>query len=214
MAPVFSNLPPPRQLPRHAAAGHVVGVFGYAYQSAAASLVLEAVQRLSRQGSQLRLALLGAPGRASHAAEELLLAARAGHVEDLVSFAGPLPAQELSDALAACDVLVFCDRGGPSSRKGTLAGALASGAPVVAIDGPRRWSELLSAGALELVEPSAPALAGALEALLADEERRHALGARGREFAEQRMGVEQTVDAVMTLLDQLARPSPAGAAGR
>jgi glycosyltransferase involved in cell wall biosynthesis len=213
VAPVFSNLPAPREQP--GGGGRVVGVFGYAYQSAAMPLVLDALQLLSRQVSEVRLALLGAPGRASQAAEELLLQARARGVRERLSFAGPLPAQELSDALARCDVLVFPDQGGPSSRKGTLAGALASGTPVVALDGPRNWPELLDAEALELVAHDPRALASALEGLLADAERRRDLGARGHAFAQTRMGLLQTAHAVIALLEELplarsASEAPAG----
>jgi hypothetical protein len=61
------------------------------------------------------------------------------------------------------------------------------------------------------VSPTAQALADALAELLADEPRRAALGARGREFAHSRMGVERTAAAVLALLDQLdgAAPAPA-----
>jgi colanic acid biosynthesis glycosyl transferase WcaI len=134
-------------------------------------------------------------------------------VGEWLSFAGPLPAQELSDALAGCDVLVMCDAGGPSSRKGTLAGSLASGSPVVALDGPRAWPELLRAGAAEVVAPSAEALAGALERLLADPVRSGELGARGRAFAEQRMGLAATADAVRALLEPLLAQRALAAAG-
>ncbi len=99
-------------------------------------------------------------------------------------FSDTLPAQDLSDALAACDLLLFADTAGPSSRKGTLAASLASGRPVLAIDGPRRWLELVWAEAASVVEPTAPALADAMEELLGDRAAREALGARGRAFAE------------------------------
>ena len=112
-----------------------------------------------------------------------------------------MDAQQLSDALAGCDVLLCVDTAGPASRKGTLAGSLASGTPVVAIDGPRRWPELVEAEAVRLVAPEADALAGAIGLLLGDRSQREALGARGRAFAEQRMGIARTVSAVKDLLD-------------
>jgi glycosyltransferase involved in cell wall biosynthesis len=124
-------------------------------------------------------------------------------VEDLLSCAGPLPAQELSDELAACDVLLSCAGAGPTSRKTTLAASLASGRPVVAIDGPLSWAELISARAAEVVAPTREDLAAALEALLSDEQRREALGARGRAFADSRMSLTGTINAVRSLLDDL-----------
>jgi len=208
VAPVYSNLPPPREQAVRGEGSRVLGVFGYAYQGAGMPLVLDALEQLVWGGSDVRLALLGAPGRESAAAQELARAARARGLAERVSFAGPLPAQELSDALARCDVLVFSDQGGPSSRKGTLAGALASGAPVVALDGPRTWPELRAAAALALVPPSAGALAAEVARLLDDEPRRRALGARGRTFAEARMGLAQTAHAVLELLEQMRHARP------
>ncbi len=46
----------------------------------------------------------------------------------------------------ASDLLLFADPPGPTSRKGTLAGSLASGAPLIALDGPATWPELAAGG--------------------------------------------------------------------
>ncbi|MGH2855694.1 MAG: glycosyltransferase, partial [Solirubrobacteraceae bacterium] len=189
VAPVFSNLPPPAAAPPAPRPDPVVGLFGYSYQGAAVALVLDAVRRVRDRGRDVRLALLGAPGHPSAAAQTWLDAARAHGVEQALSFSGTLAAQDLSNALAACEILLFVDASGPSSRKGTLAGSLASGRPVIAIDGPRRWSELIRREAAAVVPPTSRALAEAIAALLADEHARAALGARGRAFAEQRMSV-------------------------
>ena len=202
-APVFSNLPAPGPRPPREGSGALVGLFGYAYEGAAGSLVLDALRRLLDGGSDVQLRLLGAPGRSSPAAEEWLAAATARGVADALSFSGTLAPDQLSGALAECDILLFIGAGGPSSRKGTLAGSLASGRPVVALDGPRRWSELVAADAVRTVAPTAQGLADGLAALLADERAREALGARGRAFAEQQMGVARTVVAVRALLDSL-----------
>ena len=43
------------------------------------------------------------------------------------------------------DLLLFADPPGPTSRKGTLAGSLASGTAVLALDGPSTWAELRDA---------------------------------------------------------------------
>jgi glycosyltransferase involved in cell wall biosynthesis len=75
----------------------------------------------------------------------------------------------------------------------------------VAIDGPRTWPELVAAEAAEVVPPTAEDLANALEALLLDEGRRAALGARGRAFAESHMSLAHTADAVTSLVDHLLR---------
>jgi glycosyltransferase involved in cell wall biosynthesis len=114
-----------------------------------------------------------------------------------------LPAQALSNALAECDVLLFADTTGPSSRKGTLAGSLASGRPLVAIDGRRTWSELIRCEAAEVVAPTSQAFAEAIAALLADEDAREALGARGRTFYEREMDIARTTEAVSRLLGEV-----------
>ncbi|HUN78796.1 MAG TPA: glycosyltransferase [Solirubrobacteraceae bacterium] len=200
LAPVFSNLPPPAPEAGRVRDAHTVGVFGYRYDACAIALALDAVALLRERVPAARLVLLGAPGARSASGRAWLAAARERGVESALSFSGPLPAQELSDALAACPVLLFADAPGPASRKGTLAGSLASGRPLVAVDGHRRWDELVSGDAVRLVGADAPAVAGALAGLLADERGREELGARGRAFAEHSMGLERTVAAVQGLL--------------
>jgi glycosyltransferase involved in cell wall biosynthesis len=209
VAPVFSNLPVPgeRPPPSAAQARPAIGMFGYSYEGAAQSLVLDALGLLRDRGVDAQLRLLGAPGRASQAGREWLAAAQRRGLQSALWFSEPLPAQELSDALAACDVLLFPDAAGPSSRKGSLAGALASGRPIVALQGVNTWAKLVGAQAASVVQPTPAAVAQALGQLLGDDERREALGARGRAFAQDEMSLARTVAAVSTLLgDVLKRP--------
>jgi Glycosyl transferases group 1 len=204
VAPVFSNLPPPAV--GHARPdrdSHVLGLFGYAYEGAARSLVLDALRLLDERGLRVRLELLGAPGRGTPAAEAWLAGARRRGIGDTLSFSGVLSAQDLSDALHACDVLLHPEPSGPTSRKGTLAASLASGRAVVAIDGSRRWAELIESHSALVVEPSATALANGIAGLLEDEHRREALGDRGGEFSRQAMSVERSARAVSGLIGQL-----------
>ena len=204
VAPVFSNLPPPLSSGRAPHDVPLVGLFGYSYQGAAVSLVLDAVEELCDRAAPVHLILLGAPGPSSPAGEEWLSAARARGLADVVSFTGPLSAQALSDSLAACDVLLFADVSGPTSRKGTLAGSLGSGRPVVAIDGPLTWRELAEARAVALAAPNARGLAHVLAELLGDAAELQALGARGRSFYEREMEVGRTVQCARRLIDEAA----------
>jgi glycosyltransferase involved in cell wall biosynthesis len=200
MAPVFSNLPPPSPgAPRHTP-GPVIGLFGYSYQGAALSLVLDAVRQVRAAHPGARLLLLGAPGPDSPAARAWTQAGAERGLTEAISFSGALPAQEISDAIAGCDVLLFVDTAGPSPRKGTLAGSLSSGRPVLALDGKHTWPELQRARAARVVAPTAGALASALAELLADPHELDALGVRGRAFAEREMGVRSTAEAVRSLL--------------
>jgi glycosyltransferase involved in cell wall biosynthesis len=203
VAPVFSNLPPPSGGSHPDRGGHAVGLFGYGYEGAAVSLVLDAVRLLEDRGVRLRLNLLGAPGRDSPAAEGWLEGARTRGVAHALSFSGTLSAQDLSDTLAACDVLLSAEPTGPTSRKTTLAASLASGRPVVALDGPRRWPELIRSQAALVVRPTAAALADGIADLLQDEGRRRTLGARGSAFARQMMGVERSARIVARLLEDV-----------
>lgn len=212
LAPVYSNLPAPTGSRAPVGARPRVGLFGYSYQGAAVALVLDALAALRAQGSDAELVLLGAPGASSAAGATWTGAAAERGLERAVTFTGALPAQELSDALARCEVLLFADTAGASSRKGTLAGSLASGRPVVALDGPRTWRKLREEGAARIVAPTLQALAGAVGSLLADEAERERLGQRGRRFAEQRMGLEVTVRAVKELLEQVRAPGAPAAA--
>jgi glycosyltransferase involved in cell wall biosynthesis len=200
-APVFSNLPPPAAIPPAQREPGVIGLFGYSYQGAAVSLILDALADLRAGGLPARLKLLGAPGPASPAGEGWRAQARARGLEEALSFTGALPAQALSDALAACELLLFADTAGPSPRKGTLAGSLASGRPVVAIDGPVTWPELVTAGAVRLAAPTPRGLAEAIAGLLGDEVEREALAARSRDFSHREMGVERTARATRALLE-------------
>jgi len=206
LAPVFSNLPAPSATRARATLSgedHILGLFGYAYEGAASGLVLDALRLLHDRGLHVRLRLLGAPGRDTPAGEAWLDGARARGIEQTLSFSGVLAAGELSDALSACELLLHPEPSGPTSRKGTLAASLASGSAVVAIDGPRRWAELIDSEAALVVAPTARAIADAIAELLADEPRREALGARGNEFARTAMGVQRSAKAVAGLIERL-----------
>jgi len=203
LAPVFSNLPAPGGKPSPTDRGvPVVGLFGYAYEGAAVSLVLDALRQLHDRGLAVELRLLGAPGRSTPAAEAWLAGARARSLEQALSFSGVLPGQELAAELAACELLLHAEPSGPTSRKGTLAASLASGRPVVALDGPRRWGELVESRAALVVAPTAAALAEGVAGLLDDVDEREALGLRGGSFSERAMGVRRSARVVA---GQLAR---------
>ncbi len=204
VAPVFSNLPPPRA--GSAASGPVprIGLFGYSYESAAVSLVLDAMLRLQQRGMPAGLVLLGAPGRDSAVGERWTEGARERGLAHAPSFTGILSAQELSDTLASCELLLFADPSGPSPRKTTLAASLASGSAVVALDGPLRWQALIEADALRCAAPTADALLSALADLLGDAHERERLAARGTDFAERAMSVGASAGTVAALLRAVA----------
>jgi glycosyltransferase involved in cell wall biosynthesis len=187
VAPVFSNLPLPSA---SAVVPGRVGLFGYGNEEALMEPVLDAFARVRRTRADVRLLLLGAPGADSERGRELTAKAQALGISDEVEFSGVLPAQELSDLLASCEVLLSCASPGPTSRKGTIAASLASGRPLLALDGHQTWRELAEAEAVLLARPDGASLASELERLLGDGELQARLGANGREFARTRSSVE------------------------
>jgi glycosyltransferase involved in cell wall biosynthesis len=203
VAPVFSNLPSATVGLPSQSNGPTIGLFGYSYPPAMIAVVLDAMSNLRSQGAGVQLRLLGSPGRPSVTADAWLAAARTRAVADALVFSGTLSSQGLADALAECDILLFADSAGPTSRKTTLAASLASARPVVALDGPQRWAELIHAEAAKVVRPTADTLADALTALLEDAHAREALGARGRAFAAQSMSVGRSAAVVAGLIDDI-----------
>jgi glycosyltransferase involved in cell wall biosynthesis len=169
--PVCSNLPVSSAI----RAGSVretptrtVGVFGFATDRRLADEVLKALTRLSAMDLPTRLVLVGAPGPTSPAADLWrAAAARAGFAS--LEFSGILDPAPLADVLASVDAVLLLDRAGPMSRKGTLAAALAFAKPVVAVDGPERWEQLVEERAVVPAAPTAVALSAALRPLLDDE---------------------------------------------
>jgi glycosyltransferase involved in cell wall biosynthesis len=203
--PVFSNLPETSAVEP---VPNRIGMFGFAHEGIEGSVVLDAMARLLGAGGEKpELLLLGAPGGDSQDGRRWVQEAGERSLP-APSFTGFLPAGELARALAECELLLSADRIGPTSRRTTLAASLASGRPLVAVDGRRTWSELGEEGAALIVPPSGAALADALQQLRADPEARERLGARGREFARRRMSLQSNSRLVAELLEAAGAPGP------
>jgi glycosyltransferase involved in cell wall biosynthesis len=206
VAPVFSNLPPACE-----PAGEDtqrMGLFGYAHEGVAVEIVVEALRVLREGGRAPQLVLLGAPGRDSPAGGHWLQVAARDGVADALSFSGRLPAQQLSDELAGCAVLLFAEKGGPTARKTTLAASLSSGRPVVVLDGPNSWSQLRQARATVVVPSEARSLAHAVARLLDDVGERERQGKLGRAFAQSTMSVDQSAKIVGDALTRAIAEAP------
>jgi len=198
VSPVFSNMPRPENDCEAARFGTRVGLFGYGHEGVLRETVLAALLALRNDGHNVVLLLIGAPGADSVAGRGWV--GPAGRRGGIVEFTGVLPAQHLSNTLAACDVLLFADVDGPSSRKTTLAASLVSGRPVIALDGPQAWVELIRANALAVVQRDPEALAEVIGQLLANHAAADALGARGRAFAEGHMSVHRAATVVLDVM--------------
>lgn len=212
--PVFSNFPvcsdlpviydrPGEALTGRAAPAVKIGVLSYGTADRP-DLVTAAVGRLrqARPSIAFELVLLGGPGPDAPQSARWLAPASFGPAAAPL-FTGVIAPEELAVAIGGCQILVFVDGAGPSSRKTTLAAGLASGRPVVALDGPESWSALVQAGGVELVQPHPGRIAEALVGLVDDGARRARLGAKGHRFYKEHQDVELIAGSVEALLDQV-----------
>jgi hypothetical protein len=190
--PVCSNVPSVHNsseghISAQSSGALVVGVFGFGAVGALARETMGAVARLRADGREVHAVLIGAPGEKGAEADRWRTSASEAGIPDALTFTGVLPLGELARALAVADVVVLPDPAGPSSRRGTVAAALALAKPTVAVDGPERWEHLAQEGALALARPSSEGLAEALGSLIRSRERRRALGARAEAFYDRHM---------------------------
>lgn len=212
-APVFSNVPVCSEASlRSSSASLAVGVFGYGHESERRDLVVRAVSGVASKLEGVELVLIGGPGPRSAqglAWQESARAACCPH-----RFTGTVSPDELSRELSELGVFVFFDDAGPTSRKTTLAAALAHAVPTIALDGPDRWAEIVDRGAVELSAPDATALEIALVDILTDSAKRERLGRAGRCFYDRFMTAEivarQIADAVEAAMGKQEPAHPGG----
>ena len=138
--PVCSNLPTVAARPSD---GDVAGVVGFGTERALAQETMQALARLRTDGIDLHARLIGAPGDVGDQADRWRAAAREVGMDGRLEFTGVVPAQALATFLTEAEVVILPDPGGPSSRRGVVAAALALAKPLVAVDGPERWQELV-----------------------------------------------------------------------
>lgn len=174
-----------------------IGVFGFRRERVPASLVAQAVARVP----DARLVLVGAPGPDAAEAEEWRGAAAAAGVP--VDFTGILTPPALSEALASLDVVVFPDTLGPTTRRGTLAAALAHAKPVVAFDGEQTWSRFVSERALDVVPQSPDALGERLRTLALDDELRAAQSRRAAAFHDRWLDPDVVAGQLLDFLQEV-----------
>lgn len=142
-------------------------------------LLLRAFKLILRDVASARLAIVGPDDEGLTAG--LVALARAEGVGERVVFTGMLRGEDKLDALAAADVWSL-----PSHSENfgnAVAEALAAGRATVISPGVNIAPEIAAAGAAVVAPLRAEAFAQEIVALLRDDVRRIALGARGRAFA-------------------------------
>ena len=152
------------------------------------------------------LTIVGAPTEPNYAAALHRFVADLG-LSDAVEFTSRLSAGALSARYGAADVLVMC-----SEHEGfgvPLVEAMAMGLPVVAYDAGAVAEVVGDAGVL-LGDKSPRAVAGAVDALLADRTRRDALVAAGR-ARPAALGIDRAGSSLVQVLEDVAHGSEQGA---
>ncbi|HEX9775529.1 MAG TPA: glycosyltransferase family 4 protein [Actinomycetota bacterium] len=139
--------------------------------------LLAAIERLRREGLDVRLALLGATGPFTPPES----------VRDAIVLPGPASREDLSAQLTACDVYVHADRAGASAgRRTSIVSALAHGLPLVSYTGPDQSTDLTPGRDVLVVPPVPGALAAVLADLATDRDKARSLGEAARALYEEK----------------------------
>jgi glycosyltransferase involved in cell wall biosynthesis len=138
-----------------------------------------ALKRASKRAGPIRLVLFGRGSREAEPALRSELADAEVEIESL----GLLMPEQVSQALAGADVLLFV-RGQISSRRGSAIAGIASGLPIVCYSGAETAWPITEAGIVAVPLGDREALAGALETVLTDGPFRKALAERSRQAQE------------------------------
>lgn len=139
---------------------------------------IRAVALLKQRGRPCRLLIAGS-GEPAYERSLRVLAAEVG-AEDAARFIGFASGREKTSLYQAADVFVL-----PTNQENfglVLAEALACRTPVVTTRNTDVWPELLESGGARIVPATPEALADAIEPLLAEPDRRRAMGEAGQRY--------------------------------
>jgi phosphatidylinositol alpha-mannosyltransferase len=134
-----------------------------------------------------------------------LLMARLRIPEDGIEVLGFLPQERFTEELLGAKALIAPSLGGESFGI-VLTRALACATPVVASDIPGYRDVMTPEAALGFPAGDPHALADAVEAILADEPRRRAMGAAGRRLAQDRYSWEAIARRLSEIYESIASP--------
>ncbi|EIV91507.1 glycosyltransferase [Frankia sp. QA3] len=169
--------------------------FGFVHPVKGVRYLIEAVAALRAQRPRLRLAVVGGftslalpVAEAAAFRRELAEHAHAAGAGDLVTFTGHLPAEEVSEILAAADVCVLPFTAGVTTKSGALAAALSHGLATIVTAADPPDPALIDGRTVlvaDRVRDPAP-LAGALRRALGDPALRARLAAGGQRLVADR----------------------------
>ncbi len=198
--PVLSNVPCAHDnsaseeiRERYAPAGKfLIGHFG-TFGSSIVSLLEPIFDRIVTERGELAVLLIGI--RSQEFRAELI--ARNPRFTAAVHATGPLPVSDLSNHLAACDLLVQPYPDGVSTRRGSFLACLSHGKPVVTTAGELTESFWPECGAVVLVTPGdVDSFVKSVERLLLDTAERQRLGEAARRLYEERFDVSNLISAL------------------
>ena len=181
----------------------LVGVIGFGEERAAIEPVVDAISHLSERWPRTRLVLVGAPGPVGPAADSWRRAALRYGIPSALSFTGLLDAHEYAQAIAELDLVLLSNPDGLSSRKTTLAAALAAGKPTVVLEGRESWQRIIDERAVVLAPRSAQEIESELERLIQNAQDRVELGRRARAFYERWQAPDVLAESLLEFLDQV-----------
>jgi len=175
------------------AGGLLVGHFAN-YSDYSARRLSQIMPALLGEHRQLSLLLLGAN---SDALRRRLLSTNC-HLASRVHATGSLAPQELSWALAACDLMVQPYPDGVSTRRGSTIALLAHGRAIVTTSGiatEHLWND---SGAVAMAPADDPgALRGIVSQMLSSHELRHSYACGAPELYDKRFALRHTIAALM-----------------
>jgi glycosyltransferase involved in cell wall biosynthesis len=181
--PVGANCPEVnssvRRGPQQAKTVAVYSITGGNRTSIEVADIANALRRAGQKVGPLRLVLFG---RGSREAEPALRSQLNG-VEMEIESLGLVTPEQVSQALAGADVLLFV-RGQISTRRGSAIAGIACGLPIVCYSGAETAWPITEAGVLAVVPGDSNALAAALETVLSDNTFRMTLAERNRKAHE------------------------------
>ncbi len=167
----------------------LVGYFGFLNESKGGETLVRALAELRARGRNVSLLLIGGQTGASDPtnqayAARLMQLAETLHARDRIFSTGFVDDRGVSEAFAACACVALPYRDGASFRRGTLMAALAHGCAIVTTAPRAAVPELRHGDNVWLVPPDdPPALAAAIERVIAEDDLRMKLQAGSRALA-------------------------------
>jgi glycosyltransferase involved in cell wall biosynthesis len=186
----------------------LIGAFGYIAPTKQCDLLLEALEAPELAGRRLHLVLVGEIAAGPYGARMRELIRRSSH-RDRITVTGYASEDDYQHWLGACDIYVSLRTLWRGESSGGLHRALGTGLACVVTDG-GSFAELPRDVVFHVAPDSAPAVAGALAALLDDGSLRARYGERAERFARESLAPERVAEAYARATARIAAAARAG----